>query len=781
MIDAAENDEGGAGDPSTPPLASPPTPTDGVTVPYDMTVKLDRAIVERNLSVPTRFGRFEVIERIGIGGFASVFSARDPDLDTTVAIKVLAENHSADVEVRKRFVAEARVARRLGGERLIGVFDLGETDDGRPYVVMELASGGTLRARLQRIGRPSPASLLRLIDELGACMHAVHQKGVVHRDIKPSNLLLRAVDHIPEGRPRELIEEHERLVLADFGLARDISSGASAVTVGGGTAGYMAPEQADPNGKADVRADIYAATVVLAELTTGRHPERLDLPTAEVSDPVREALEQGMAMDREQRPPSAMAWRDSLRAAYVEHGDTDTDTNTDTATSIVPPAGADVGERPHTDLTLPIDATKVHPPHQFRDRADAEYDEAGLETALPHPVSGADPIPPGEQAGPPAVGSPADVAAAVGPSAPTRHLVEPLTAIDPNAGLPGGGTAAPVGGGLPPDPDDDPTGSGGDGRDHDEHRADLDRAHLGHAGVVGGGDAAETRPRMFVRPVIDSEPPPPPPSIPLSPRAQRPPPSATPRHPPAGRDRPGGPATNGLARPITQPAPPTQVRPSVEAPQQAATPIWQEQPAPPLQQTPTPIRHERPARPAQEGPQPIHQPPPPVARPAGEAPRRRPASPAPAGGGSMAGPAPSPVGPPPAHPGPGAGAVSLPPTGGVIGLRPPPGPGQPGPVAPPPTQAEVRRQRRQARRWERRRRWRRRRRRSSNVIRALLRGFLAMVMMAIIARVVLAWQTGEPLNDLSQESEQIVALVGIVSFLLGLRLFPWPRRLDPAG
>ena len=236
MVDAAEDEFGGEGGAPTPPLP------DADALPYDVTIRLDRVIAEREVSLPTRFGRYEVIERIGVGGFASVFSARDPDLDAPVAIKVLAENHSADVEVRKRFVAEARVARRLGGDRLIGVYDLGETDDGRPYVVMELASGGTLRARLNRIGRPSRASLVRLVDELGECMHAVHEKGIVHRDIKPSNLLLRTADEAPRQKPTELIHDHERLVLADFGLARDISGGASAVTVGGGTAGYMAPE-----------------------------------------------------------------------------------------------------------------------------------------------------------------------------------------------------------------------------------------------------------------------------------------------------------------------------------------------------------------------------------------------------------------------------------------------------------------------------------------------------------------------------------------------------------
>lgn len=292
--------------------------------PGDETTEFDKAIAEGELSLPSNFGRFEVERRIGVGGFASVYAAVDPDLKGKVAIKVLAENHSADIEVRKRFVAEARVARRMGSDRLIGVFDLGETDDGRPYVVMELADRGTLRSRLTRIGQPSADSLRRLISELGACMAAIHDKGVVHRDIKPTNLLLRSVSGESDIIPLHLIEDDERLLLADFGLARDISAGASAITVGGGTVGYMAPEQADPRGKADYRADIYAATVVLAEMSTGRHPERLDLGSSQLTEAQRRAIGRGLSMDRELRPASAGEWQAELLAAFAPSQDATT-------------------------------------------------------------------------------------------------------------------------------------------------------------------------------------------------------------------------------------------------------------------------------------------------------------------------------------------------------------------------------------------------------------------------------------------------------------------------
>ncbi|MFV0258794.1 MAG: protein kinase domain-containing protein, partial [Acidimicrobiales bacterium] len=265
---------------------------------------------------PTRrIGRYEIVRRIGVGGFATVYAAVDPQLADQVAVKVLAENHAAEPELRRRFISEAQLARRVGNDRLIGVFDLGETDDGRPYVVMELADRGSLRNRIDFVPEVGLADVMRLVTELGACMDAIHTRGVIHRDLKPRNLLLRTTVGSARGRPppeRRLLTDDERLVLADFGLARDISDGASGLTIGGGTAGYMAPEQADQAGSPDHRADLYAATMVVAEVITGDHPRRLSLATAPIPARLRAALEQGTALDRNRRPDSAVAWRAML-------------------------------------------------------------------------------------------------------------------------------------------------------------------------------------------------------------------------------------------------------------------------------------------------------------------------------------------------------------------------------------------------------------------------------------------------------------------------------------
>ena len=179
--------------------------------------------------MPVRLGRYVIRRRLGSGTFAAVFEADDPALDAPVALKVLADHHSADPDVRNRFIREARLLRRSHSPRLVTIHDIGE-ENGQPYLVMELVSGGTLEQRLAATGPLGRSDLARLVDELEACLVELERVGVVHRDIKPSNLLVRS-----SRRSDALLGPDEQLVLADFGLAR--STDASGLTVGGGTVG----------------------------------------------------------------------------------------------------------------------------------------------------------------------------------------------------------------------------------------------------------------------------------------------------------------------------------------------------------------------------------------------------------------------------------------------------------------------------------------------------------------------------------------------------------------
>jgi endoglucanase len=266
-------------------------------------------------SLPNRIDRYEIVGLLGTGSFAAVYLAEDPALDARVALKVLGDHHSGVPDIRERFVNEARTLRRLASDRIVTIYDIGEWR-GQPYVVMEALVGGTLAERLTVV-EPTRADLVRLVSELGACLASAHAGGVVHRDVKPSNLLIRSVgaptiDRSSDGAT-DLIGAHERLVLADFGLARAL--GLTALTVAGGTDGFMAPEQRVPSTTVDERADIFAATAVVTEAMKGSVSDEVIADLRASSDPVDRALARGLADDAADRYADAGAWVDALTGA----------------------------------------------------------------------------------------------------------------------------------------------------------------------------------------------------------------------------------------------------------------------------------------------------------------------------------------------------------------------------------------------------------------------------------------------------------------------------------
>jgi eukaryotic-like serine/threonine-protein kinase len=194
-----------------------------------------------------------------------VYRATDTTLGRVVAIKMLAERHSRDPDVRARFTREALAAARLSGEPyVITVFDVGE-QDGRPFIVMEFLDGGTVHDRL-RDGRLDSGRALDWLDQAAAALDAAHRQGVVHRDVKPANLLLDK-----DGVVR----------VSDFGIAS--AAGMDTLTLPGtvlGTAGYLSPEQARGE-HATPASDRYALGVVAFELLTGRRPFAADTPVTE--------------------------------------------------------------------------------------------------------------------------------------------------------------------------------------------------------------------------------------------------------------------------------------------------------------------------------------------------------------------------------------------------------------------------------------------------------------------------------------------------------------------
>jgi len=217
-------------------------------------------------------GPYELKEPLGGGGMGVVYRAFDGRLRRDVAIKVLSGGAVHSTDLWRRFAQEARVLAALDHPNIVRVFDLGATEWGDPYIVLELLEGRTLRERLA-VGRVPLGEALRLAHELLAALAAAHRKGIIHRDLKPENLFLT---------------ETGRLKVLDFGLAKRVDGlgdGTDATAAGMllGTAGYLAPEQAF--GRAvDERSDIFSFGVILYELASGRRafnaPSVMELLTA---------------------------------------------------------------------------------------------------------------------------------------------------------------------------------------------------------------------------------------------------------------------------------------------------------------------------------------------------------------------------------------------------------------------------------------------------------------------------------------------------------------------
>ncbi|QBI52500.1 serine/threonine-protein kinase [Streptomonospora litoralis] len=258
------------------------------------------------MAQPDTFGRYRVIRHLGSGSFATVWLAHDDRLDTPVAVKVLAENWSHQLDVHHRFMEEARILRQADSAWLVRVHDIGTLPDERPYFVMPYADQGSV-ADLTAKGPLPLDEALRLLTEIGQGVTVLHRHGTIHRDIKPSNVLLQSS---PVG---------QRVLVADLGFAKAID-GASGFTAAAGTPGYMSPEQRGPGGDLDVRADVYSLGAVAYELITGRRPPPppVRVPPRRLRPGVPRALDDvimsALAEDRAARPSDAKAFTDRIRA-----------------------------------------------------------------------------------------------------------------------------------------------------------------------------------------------------------------------------------------------------------------------------------------------------------------------------------------------------------------------------------------------------------------------------------------------------------------------------------
>ena len=234
-------------------------------------------------------GRYEVIEKLGKGGMATVYLASDPYIKRQVAVKVLPKQFTHDPEFRIRFQQEAQVVAALEHAYIVPIYDFGELED-QPFIVMRYLPGGTLTDKLSA-GPLQVSEIVPLFQTIAIGLDYAHANGIIHRDIKPGNILFDSEDNAH---------------LSDFGIAK--IQEASAVFTGTGnligTPAYMSPEQAMGEKGVDGRADIYSLGVVLFQSLSGQLPFTADTPM-------------GVAVAHIQQPiPSLLALRPDLPPGF---------------------------------------------------------------------------------------------------------------------------------------------------------------------------------------------------------------------------------------------------------------------------------------------------------------------------------------------------------------------------------------------------------------------------------------------------------------------------------
>ena len=202
--------------------------------------------------------RYELLERVGMGGMAVVYKATDKMLGRNVAIKILREEFKENEEFIRRFKVESQAAASLSHQNIVQIYDVGE-EDGIHYIVMELLEGETLKSYMNsKEGKLSRREAMNFSMQICRALEHAHSKHVVHRDIKPQNIVLT---------------QSGKIKVADFGIARaannttTVNSGSYAV----GSAHYLSPEQAR-GGYTDHKSDIYSLGVVMYEMFTGKLP-----------------------------------------------------------------------------------------------------------------------------------------------------------------------------------------------------------------------------------------------------------------------------------------------------------------------------------------------------------------------------------------------------------------------------------------------------------------------------------------------------------------------------
>jgi len=251
-------------------------------------------------------GPYEIVDRQGKGGMATVYRAYHAALDRFVALKFLNPAYTDDKNFLARFQREGRVVARLEHPNIVPIYDYAE-HEGTPYLAMKFIEGETLKDRLIR----GPLKLeegRRIIEDVGQALMFAHKQGVLHRDIKPSNIL---------------ITEDGKNYLADFGLARISQMGSSTFSSEMllGTPHYISPEQAQGNSDLDERTDVYSFGALLYEIVVGQVPFDGDTPYSIIHDHIYEALPMPSSVNPDVPEPVERVLVKALAKAKIERHD----------------------------------------------------------------------------------------------------------------------------------------------------------------------------------------------------------------------------------------------------------------------------------------------------------------------------------------------------------------------------------------------------------------------------------------------------------------------------
>lgn len=259
--------------------------------------------------------RYQLIERVGIGGMAEVYRAHDTVLDRVVAVKVMLPQYAADQTFQARFRQEAASAAKLQSPYIVSIYDWGlDAESDTYYIVMEFLKGTDLKTAIKERGAINQRKAAEIGSQVAQALQVAHEGGIIHRDIKPQNIMIQ-----PDGN----------IKVMDFGIARAGDAGLSQTATVLGTAHYISPEQAQGKDLTGL-SDVYSLGVVLYEATTGRLPfegtdsvsvavkQVNEMPAAPRSinpdiDPVLEAIIlKAMEKDPAQRFANAQEMRQAL-------------------------------------------------------------------------------------------------------------------------------------------------------------------------------------------------------------------------------------------------------------------------------------------------------------------------------------------------------------------------------------------------------------------------------------------------------------------------------------